>query len=72
MNIREIIDRHYNELLEECNCEKVFAQGKTECDVLNDAVMTTMRRFKEKDITEEEGLGYLKKRFYILEVVEVN
>ena len=64
MNIREIIDSHYNELLNDCNCDKVISQGRTECDILQDVCITAIRKFKEKEIDEDEGLSYLKKTLF--------
>jgi len=64
MTIREVIDKHYQELLDECSCDKVISQGRTECDILQDVCVTAMRKFKEKEIDEDEGLSYLKKTLF--------
>lgn len=64
MTIREVIDKHYQELLDECSCDKVISQGRTECDILQDVCITAMRKFKEKEIDEDEGLSYLKKTLF--------
>lgn len=62
--IKDIINKHFEELLSQCSCDKVISQGRTECDILQDVCITAMRKFKEKDIEEEEGLSYLKKTLF--------
>lgn len=57
MNIREIIQKHYNELLKTCK-EKAI-NGEDEFDVLNNICLTAMRKYKDDDVAEEEGLHYL-------------
>ena len=64
MSIRDIISKHYNELLNQCTCDKVVSQGRTECDILQDVCITAMRKFKESNIDEEEGYSYLKKTLF--------
>ncbi len=64
MTIGEIIDRHYAELAEGCHCDKVISHAKTECDILQDVCVTALRKYKEKEIEEEEGLAYLRKTLY--------
>ena len=62
--IRQVINNHYNELLGQCSTDKVISQGRTEFDILQDVCITAMRKFKEKDIDEEEGYSYLKKTLF--------
>lgn len=64
MSIRDIISKHYNELLNQCTCDKVVSQGRTECDILQDVCITAMRKYKESNIDEEEGYSYLKKTLF--------
>jgi len=64
MTIKEIIGIHYNQLLEQCSCDKVISQGRTECDILQDVCVTAIKKYKEKDIEEEEGVSYLKKSLF--------
>ena len=62
--IRDIISKHYDELLSQCSCDKVISQGRTECDILNDVCITAMRKFRENNIEEEIGYSYLKKTLF--------
>ena len=60
MTIREILKKHYTSLLAKCRDTKAI-NGKTELDLLGDICITAINKFKEKDITEEEGIDYLNK-----------
>lgn len=62
--IKDIITKHYNELLAQCTCDKVISQGRTECDILQDVCVTAMRKYKDKLIEEEEGYSYLKRTLF--------
>lgn len=64
MTINDIISKHYDELLQQCSCDKVISQGRTECDILQDVCVTAIRKFRDKEIEEEEGLSYLKKTLF--------
>lgn len=64
MNIRKIIEQHYDELHSYCSADKVVSLSKTEEDILQDVCMTAMRKFKDKDISEKEGMDYLKLTLY--------
>ena len=64
MNIRKIIEQHYDELHSYCSADKVISLSKTEEDILQDVCMTAMRKFKDKDISEKEGMDYLKLTLY--------
>lgn len=64
MTINDIISKHYDELLQQCSCDKVISQGRTECDILQDVCVTAIRKFRDKEIEEEEGLAYLKKTLF--------
>lgn len=65
MNIREIIDKHYNELYNlNPNDNKVISEGRTNEDILNDVCLTAIRKYKNLDISEDEGLSYIKKFLY--------
>lgn len=61
MTIQEIIEKHYNILHREVDGEIVISQGRTSEDILQDACITAIRKFKHHDIEEDEGLSYLKK-----------
>lgn len=61
MKISEIITRHYSELRRMVSTNKVVSQSKTEEDFLQDACLTALGKFKDKDIDEEEGMDYLRK-----------
>ena len=64
MKIREIISKHFERLHKEVNGELVISQGRTTEDILQDVCITAMRKFKDQDITEEEGLTYLQKTLF--------
>ena len=64
MKIQQIITRHYNTLHKEVNGELVISQGRTSEDILQDVCITALRKYKDQDITEEEGLNYLKKTLF--------
>ena len=64
MTIREIIEKHYDELHQFCSSDVVISLSKTEEDILHDVCVTAMRKFKDKDISEKEGMDYLKLTLY--------
>lgn len=64
MTIRTIIENHYSQLHNYCTSDKVISLSKTEEDILHDVLITAMRKFKERDITEDEGMSYLKLTLY--------
>jgi len=64
MTIREIISNHYDELHSYCSADKVISLSKTEEDILQDVCMTACRKFKENDISEKDGISYLKKTLF--------
>ena len=64
MTINDIISTHYDTLKREVNGEMVISQARTTEDILQDVCLTAMRKYKKLDITEEEGLSYLKKTLF--------
>lgn len=64
MLISEIITRHYDTLKKEVNGELVISHSKTSEDILQDVCLTALRKYKNTDISEEEGLTYLKKTLF--------
>lgn len=64
MTIADIITRYYDILHKELDCELVISQGRTSEDILQDICITALRKYKDNQITEEEGLAYLKKTLY--------
>ena len=64
MEIKEIIGKYYNKLKQEVNGELVISQGRTTEDILQDVCLTAMRKFKNNQIEESEGLNYLKKTLF--------
>ena len=64
MTINDIITKYYDALHKEVNGELVISQGRTTEDILQDVCLTAIRKFKNTDITEEEGLTYLKKTLF--------
>lgn len=64
MLIQEIISKYYDTLHKEVNGELVISQSRTSEDILQDVCITALRKYKDNDITEEEGLNYLKKTLF--------
>lgn len=64
MTISEIITRHYDTLKKDVNGELVISHSKTSEDILQDVCLTALRKYKDTDISEEEGLSYLKKTLF--------
>lgn len=64
MKINDILEKHYNTLKKEVNGELVISQGRTTEDILQDVCITALRKYKNQDIEEEEGLAYLKKTLF--------
>ena len=65
MTISEIINKHYSNLKTYCkNDDVVISLGRTSEDILQDVCMTACRKFKENDISEEDGISYLKKTLF--------
>lgn len=64
MNIRDILSLHYAEFLAMCtNTDIALYGGKTSEDLLGEAVITAINKYKDSEITEEEGYEYIKKTF---------
>ena len=64
MTISDIIEKHYDTLKKEVNGELVISHSKTSEDILQDVCLTALRKYKNTDISEEEGLAYLKKTLF--------
>lgn len=64
MTISDIITKHYDTLKKGVNGELVISQGRTTEDILQDVCLTALRKYKNTDISEEEGLTYLKKTLF--------
>ena len=64
MKINDIITKYYDTLRKEVNGELVISQSRTSEDILQDICLTAMRKYKNQDIEEEEGLSYLKKTLF--------
>ena len=68
MNIRDIIEKNYDYLHNFCSTDKVISLSRTEEDILHDVCITAIRKYKESDIDESEGMSYLKLTLYIEQV----
>ena len=64
MTIADILTKHYKSLKNEVNGEQVISQSRTTEDILQDVCITALRKYGDSDITEEEGLTYLKKTLF--------
>lgn len=68
MKISDILSKHYEEFLAKClNTNKAVYGGKTSEDILNDTMVTVIKHFGDRDISEEEGFEYAKKTFLMEE-----
>lgn len=64
MTISSIITKYYDSLHREVNGELVISQGRTTEDILQDVCITALRKFGDAEISEEEGITYLKKTLF--------
>ena len=62
MKIGAIIEKHYNTLegLVKLSETPVYGSMSTE-DIFQNCILTALKKYGNRDITEEEGLEYLKK-----------
>lgn len=73
MKIGDIIDKHYKELKSKChNDDRVISMSRTSEDVLQDVFLTALRKFKQKEIGEDEGVIYLQKTLFFELKFQVN
>lgn len=61
MKINECICKHYEELKTMCSDDKAVDNGKTEMDIYHNVLITAINKYKDKDITDEDGFAYIKK-----------
>lgn len=62
MTIGEIITAHFQEFSGMVrNTDKVIEDSRTSEDLFSDAMLTAMRKYKDKDISEQEGYEYIRK-----------
>ena len=66
MLINEIIDKYYNTLNKKYvnNRNIALPFGMSGEDILQEVLMLSIRKFKNKDIPEEEGINYIKRNLY--------
>lgn len=64
MKISDVISKYYSILHKEVNGELVISQSRTTEDILQDVCITALRKYKDQDITEADGLNYLKKTLF--------
>ena len=68
MTIGEIITAHFNEFSGMVkNADIVIEEGNTYEDIFQNVMMTALKKYKDKEVDENEGLEYIKKTF-LLEV----
>ena len=68
MTIGEIITTHFNEFSGMVkNSDIVIEEGNTYEDIFQNVMMTALKKYKGKEVDENEGLEYIKKTF-LLEV----
>jgi hypothetical protein len=64
MTIREVVTKHYCELLSKCTKTDIaLYAGRTSEDLLGDAVLTAINKFGDAQIEEQDGYDYLRKTF---------
>ena len=65
MKINDIITKYYLELKSKChNDDRVISMGRTSEDVLQDVCLTAVRKYRNKEIKEDEGKVYLQKTLF--------
>lgn len=65
MKINDIITKYFLELKSKChNDDRVISMGRTSEDVLQDVCLTAVRKYRNKDVNEQEGLTYLLKTLF--------
>ena len=64
MTINDVISKYYNTLKREVSGEMVISQSRTTEDILQDVCLTALRKYKNKEVDEEEALNYLKKTLF--------
>ena len=65
MNIRQIIENHYDELkkrVEEHNDNSIFMEPG---DILHNQLIRAINKYDNTDISEDEGLAYIKRDLYM-------
>ena len=65
MNIRQIIENHYDELkkrVEEHNDNSIFMEPG---DILHNQLIRAINMYDDTDISEDEGLAYIKRDLYM-------
>ena len=68
MTIGEIITKHFNEFSGMVkSTDIVIEEGNTYEDIFQNVMMTSLKKYKNKEVDENEGLEYIKKTF-LLEV----
>ena len=68
MTIGEIITAHFNEFSGMVkNTDIVIEEGNTYEDIFQNVMMTALKKYKDKEVDENEGVEYIKKTF-LLEV----
>lgn len=60
MSISEIITKHYNEFKSMVKGDVVIVNSKTQEDILQDVMITSLKKFKG-EVSESEGYAYIKK-----------
>lgn len=60
MKIDEIISKYYDELHIYWTGNTIVSELNTDEDTYHNILLMALRKFKDKDITEKEGLDYLK------------
>ena len=62
MTIAEIINDHYEELKSMCkNTNTVVSCHRTSEDVFQDVMVMALNKYKDRKISEDEGIKYLRK-----------
>ena len=64
MNIRQIIENHYDELkkrVEEHNDNSIFMEPS---DIFHNQLIRAINKYDDTDISEDEGLAYIKRDLY--------
>ena len=65
MKIEEGVSKYYEKLCSKCNNLEAVVYDSLTCeDILHEAMIMAMKRFGNRDATEDEIFEYLKKIFF--------
>lgn len=65
MKINDIITSAYPHFYGECRTNNVISESRTSFDILQDIILQTLRHFKNKNVSWEDGFKYIGDSFHL-------